>query len=137
MQELDTQTSEELYQTPLEEWLTVLSRLWTAYDKPLDPDRLALYQRTLAIVPMGLLELAIDRVIREHVYNSVPTVAQVWAAVRKELGNPHDIDQAISAWCDARWRRCVVLFGGVDFATGPDQTVIQVLPVSTETEVAG
>lgn len=106
-------TDQEIYQMALEDWLTVLSRLWTAYDKHLDPERLALYQRTLQIVPLGLLENAIDRVIREHVYNSVPTVAEVWTAVRKELGNPHDIEQAIDAWCEASWRRCTYRFPSV------------------------
>lgn len=94
-------TDQEIYQAAMEEWLSVLTQLWTAYDKPLDPERLTLYQKMLGEVPLGLLEKAVKRVIREHKYNSVPAVGDVWSAIRKELGNPYDIDQAIQAWCDA------------------------------------
>jgi hypothetical protein len=92
-------TDQEIYQAAMEEWLGVLTQLWTAYDKPLDSSRLELYQKMLGDVPLGLLDKAIKRVIREHKYNSVPAVGDVWSAIRKELGNPHDIDQAIQAWC--------------------------------------
>lgn len=93
-------SDQEIYQAAMEEWLGVLTQLWTAYDKPLDPDRLALYQNMLGDVPMGLLEKAIKRVIREHKYNSVPAVGDVWSAIRKELGNPHDIDRALQEWSE-------------------------------------
>lgn len=97
-------------ETGLEEWLGVLSQLWTAYDKPIDSDRMQVYQKMLGKIPLGLLEKAVERVVSEHVYNSVPTVAQIWAAVRKELGTPYDMDQAIAEWEQDHWNRTIVRF---------------------------
>jgi len=42
-----------LYQTPEEEWLAALSGLWTSVEKPIDPDRLAIYQKALEDMPLG------------------------------------------------------------------------------------
>jgi hypothetical protein len=95
-------TDAEIYQMASEEWLSVLGRLWTAYSKDIELDRLQLYQDMLKNIPFGLLEKAVGRVVSEHVYNSVPTVAQVLAAIRKELGNPYDLDQAVYEWIQAR-----------------------------------
>jgi len=91
------------YDTPLEEWLAVLTELWTAVGKPVNPRRLELYQRSLAEVPLGLLELAVRRVIRENTFNVIPVPAVVWAAVRKELGYPDNVEAAIEAWVEKRW----------------------------------
>ncbi len=88
----------EIYQAALEDWLGCLSQLWTAFGKVLDADQMMIYQSNLSGIPLGLLEQSIQRVIREHLYNSVPTVAQVWAAIRKELHNPVDLDKAINEW---------------------------------------
>jgi len=107
----------------LEEWLSVLSRLWTAYDKPIDANRLTLYRDMLARIPLGLLERAIDRAVQEHMYNSVPTVAEVWQAVRKELGNPYDIEQGIQEWCDRRWRQICVEFPAVQAVAAETESV--------------
>jgi hypothetical protein len=103
----DVVTDDTIYQQALEDWLKVLSTLWTAYDKPVDPVRFALYSDMLRKIPLGLLEQAVERVVSEHVYNSVPTVAEVWVAVRKELHNPFDLDQAIERWKEALWYRAV------------------------------
>jgi hypothetical protein len=92
------EVQEDTVPTLLEEWLDVLSRLWTYYDKQIDPVRLVLYQNSLSKVPLGLLELAVERTVQEHKYNSVPIVGQVWAAIREELGNPYDLDQALAEW---------------------------------------
>lgn len=102
-------TDEELYQSALEEWLGVLSRLWIAFDKPLDPERLTIYREALDVLPLGLLDLAVKRVIREHKFNSVPTIADVWSAVRKELHNPPDLERAIHAWRESLWDRSVMI----------------------------
>lgn len=110
-------SDDEIYQAAMEEWLNVLARLWVAFDKPLDPVRLALYQGMLNKLPLGLLELAVERVVREHKYNSVPTVAQVWEAVRKELRNPFDLDQAIDTWCELKFQSCFYRFDGVSAET--------------------
>lgn len=102
-------TDEEITQAAREEWLSVLSRLWIAFDKPLDAERLTICQRELEMLPLGLLELSVSRAIREHKYNSVPTISDVWTAARKELHNPHDIDQAIRQWKESLWRRAILL----------------------------
>ena len=67
----------------LEEWLGVLAELWTAAGKPLEADRLQVYRQSLGEVPLGLLELAVRRVIRENVVHVVPLPGVVWAAVRR------------------------------------------------------
>ena len=65
-------TEEEIHQAAREEWLGILARVWTAIGKPRDADRLDLYGKALADVPLGLLEIAVARVIRENEYSVVP-----------------------------------------------------------------
>lgn len=115
---------EEQYRLWMADWLRILSRLWTAYDKPPDENRLMIYRSELSIVPLGLLEKAVSRTIREHQFNSVPTIAQVWAAVRKELDNPYDVEMAIREWCDAQWRLVCLRFPAV-------QEVVELVAVET------
>lgn len=107
--ETDVKTDAQIYLDATKEWLGVLSQLWIAFDKPLDTERLTIYRNMLEGIPLGLLEPAIKRVIRDHKFNNVPTIADVWAAVRKELGNPIDIDRAITIWCESLWNRAVML----------------------------
>lgn len=109
----------ELQQAAIEAWLEVLSRLWVVYDKPLDPIRLVLYQNMLGKLPTGLLELAIEQTVKDHgKYNNVPTVGEVWDAVRVVLHNPHDLDQAVENWSARKFESCVYRFGGVAVETG-------------------
>jgi hypothetical protein len=96
------------YETPMEEWLAVLGELWTAVGKPIDVQRMRVYQKALEDVPMGLLEKAIRRVILENDYQVVPMPGVIWAAVRKELGYPYDVNVAIEGWVEDRWNRIVV-----------------------------
>jgi hypothetical protein len=91
----------------LEEWYGVLLELWTATGKPQDPDRLEVYRQALEEVPLGLLELAVRRVIRENTYNVVPLPGVVWAAVRKELGEPWDVRQAMEDWVERKHRALI------------------------------
>ena len=69
--------------------------MWTAAGKPLEADRLQVYRQSLGEVPLGLLERAVRRVIRENVYHVGPLPGVVWAAMRQELGEPWDMRQAI------------------------------------------
>lgn len=102
----------ECQQAAMEDWLEVLSRLWVAYDKPLDPIRLVLYQTMLGKLPTGLLELAIEQTVKDHgKFNNVPTVGEVWDAVRVVLHNPHNLDQAIEDWGARKFEACVYRFG--------------------------
>jgi hypothetical protein len=91
-------TGEEIYDASKAEWVGVLERLWKAINKPFEPAQLEIYIRELEIVPLGLLELAVARCIRENQYNNVPSVGSVWQAIRRELGNPYDIDIGIADW---------------------------------------
>ena len=70
--------------------------------KPLEADRLQVYRQSLGEVPLGLLELAVRRVIRENVYHVVPLPGVVWAAVRREFGDPWDIRMALEDWVECR-----------------------------------
>jgi hypothetical protein len=88
----------------ISEWVGELVRLWDAVGKPLDASRLEIYQRELGDIPLGLLRLAISRVIRENTYSNVPPVGTIWAAVRKELGDPHDLMQSLADWVYLQWQ---------------------------------
>jgi putative transposase len=88
----------------LEEWLGVLVELWTALGKPLEADRLEVYRNSLGEVPLGLLELAVRRVIRKNKYYVVPLPGAVWEEVWRELGNPWDIRMAMEDWVESRHR---------------------------------
>ena len=102
-------SDEDIHQDALQEWLEVLAQLWTAFGTPVDASQMIVYQRSLGSLPLGLLDRAVQRVIREHEFNNVPTVAEVWKAVRKELGNPVDLERAIAVWCDQLWGDAVML----------------------------
>lgn len=91
-------------------WVGELARLWEAIGKPLDADRLAIYQRELSGIPLGLLEKTISRVIRENTYSNVPPVGAIWQALRAELGHPRDVMDAIEQWCAEELSKCFVRF---------------------------
>ena len=110
-------SDDDLYQDAFKEWLDILAQLWTAFGKTVDDGQMIIYQRSLSVLPLGLLDAAVQRVIREHDFNNVPTVAEVWKAVRKELGNPVDLDRAIEIWCDQLWRKAVLLQHDVSVET--------------------
>lgn len=101
----DVMDEHKILEMARRDWLDVISRLWRAVDKQPDPKRLLLYGQELAGVPTGLLEKAVSRCIREHTYSNVPTIGEVWQAVRTELDNPLDTEQAIRNWCDEQWRK--------------------------------
>lgn len=104
-------SDEEIMQAAKEEWLTILSRLWTAVGKTPTPEQLGVYAEMLGDVPIGLLENAVKRSLRSHQYNSVPTIGNVWNAVMDELrpGNV-PIPEAIDLWCAAKWEEMVYRF---------------------------
>jgi hypothetical protein len=105
------QTNNEINQAATKEWTEVLVRLWDAIDKPVDVKRLQNYYRELGGVPFGLLEASVSRCIRENTYTNIPSIGKVWEAVRKELGDPYDIDQGIENWKETRFQKCFYRFG--------------------------
>ena len=102
----ETMTDGEIEIAAQTEWLEVLVRMWDAVDKKVDAKRLKQYRRELESLPLGLLDLAVSRCIRENTFTSVPSVGKIWEAVRKELGNPFDLDAAIETWQKKRWQSC-------------------------------
>jgi hypothetical protein len=46
--------------------------------------------------------MGVRRVIRENVYHVVPLPGVVWAAVRRELGDPWDVRLAMEDWVFSR-----------------------------------
>ncbi len=99
-------------QTPMEDWLVVLSGLWLAAGKDLEQDRLQVYARELGDIPLGLLEKAVSRCLQGRVYSNVPTVGEIRQALRRELGNPYDLDQAMAEWCDREFAQVIICFDG-------------------------
>lgn len=91
-------TDDQIYEAALEEWTGILAQLWTGIGKPPDDQRLKIYCDQLKDVPLGLLELSINRVMRENTWNVVPPVGTIWQAIRKELEAPHDLDYALKIW---------------------------------------
>jgi hypothetical protein len=59
------------------EWNGVLSRLWVAFGKPVDPAQFKVYRDTLNKVPLGVLEHVVEQTIKRHKYNTVPPLATV------------------------------------------------------------
>jgi hypothetical protein len=108
--DLQPMTDQAIYQMALEEWMGVLDQLWVAVGKPVDSVRLDVYRNNLGRVPLGLLENAVGRLLREHIYNTVPTLGEIWSAIRKELGNPYDLDQAMEHWSQVSWESAIHRF---------------------------
>jgi hypothetical protein len=91
------------------EWLDILKGMWDAIGKPADERRLKEYARHFGSVPTELLRKSVDRAIRENGnYQTVPTIGALWSAIRSELGNPYNIDQALYEWEQVRWNRVLV-----------------------------
>ena len=67
----------EIYKGLMSEWVGVLLQLWEAFGKVVDPKQLKIYIAKLDDVPLGVLEHVIEIVIRDHHYNSVPTLAEI------------------------------------------------------------
>jgi hypothetical protein len=76
----------ELNQLMKIEWTNILTRLWTAIGKDPDIKRLKIYSDNLQSVKYGLLFRAIDRVLRDHTYSSVPPLGTIWEAIEQEMG---------------------------------------------------
>jgi len=67
----------EIYKGLMSEWVGILLQLWEAFGKVVDPKQLKVYIAKLKDVPLGILEHIVEIAIRNHHYNSVPTLAEV------------------------------------------------------------
>jgi len=94
------------------EWSEILEKMWTMIGKPVDEKRLGFYIDELGDIPIGLLEKAVSRAVRNNgQYMTVPSVGAIWNALRAELGNPSgDILEAVEQWAASSFSRCVVRF---------------------------
>jgi hypothetical protein len=103
-------TENEIHEMAASDWMGTLAKLWTAAGKPIDADRLDVYREALGFIPTGLLEQAVMRVVREHIYANVPQPAVVIDALKAELGHPSNLDNAIENWIEQEWSRGIVQF---------------------------
>lgn len=95
----------------VKEWTGIIESLWIAVGKDPDVERMKLYAKNLASVPMGLLQAGVTRAIRENgKYQTVPTISAIWTAISKELGDPPDLESAIERWVDNSFEKCIVRF---------------------------
>lgn len=111
----DFMIDEEIHQSAAVEWLGILSKLWTSVGKTPTQDQLQVYQEMLGDVPLKLLEQTINRTLREHKYNTVPTIGNVWDAFIVEL-NPQpgmSVREALGRWESQLWDSVVYRFDEV------------------------
>lgn len=110
MQPAKDMSETEIYQAATQDWLRVLARLWTAVGKTPEPARLKVYQDELGDIPIGVLEKAVSRCMRQHQYSNVPTIGDLWAAINTELGaGPFaPVEDAVADWEQRRWHEIAV-----------------------------
>ena len=72
------------------EWVDVLCQLWEAIGKPVNDKQLAVYVKQLGGVPMAILEDVVSALLREHTWNNVPTLGEIWACIRERHGEPEN-----------------------------------------------
>ena len=98
-------TEESIYQAAYGEWIGVLASMWDAIGKDVDERRLAVYEKQFKHIPLGLLEKAVARAIRNNGnYLSVPSIGALWSAIKKETGEYPNMDvlEAVKLWEDRR-----------------------------------
>jgi hypothetical protein len=97
----DQALDEQIYKEAYAEWMGVLVKMWDAVDKDVDEKRLAVYAEEFQSIPLGLLEKAVSRAIRNNgVYLSVPSVGALWIAIQKEIGDLPNMDvmEVVNLW---------------------------------------
>lgn len=125
----DQLLDEKIQKAAYEEWLGVLVSMWDAVDKDVEEKRLMYYAKEFADIPLGLLEKAVSRAIRNNgKYLSVPSVGAIWDAIRKETGEHPNMDvlEVVKLWNDQaeeRFERQIYRFAGV--AVKVDEYAVQ------------
>ena len=94
-------TDKQIYKAARDEWVGVLLQLWEAYNKQPNPKQLRTYINQLSSIPMGALEKAVSLLLREHKYNSVPTIAEIWDVLKRLNGGSDKIIVNTKPWV---WR---------------------------------
>lgn len=74
------------------EWYSTLAQLWEATGKPVNQAQLKVYAKQLGDLPMGVLNRVVTEILRDHTYNNVPTIGEIWQKIRNIYGNHCDIE---------------------------------------------
>jgi hypothetical protein len=91
----------QIQEMAIADWYSILESLWTAIGKPVDKKRMQIYGKDLAIVPCELLERAIKRIRLTSIYSQVPTIGEIWQAVKIELAE--DNCTTPDEWIERKW----------------------------------
>jgi hypothetical protein len=94
----EPKTDQEIYDMAMAEWVGILSQLWEAIGKPVDGKQLAVYTRQLGDIPLGILERVVSDILADHTFHTVPTIGELWAIIRNEYGDAHELQ----FWMPAR-----------------------------------
>ena len=93
-------SSETIYKMAYHDWVNVLTQLWSAIGKPINDKQLRVYAEQLGDVPLEVLEKVITAVLKQHKYNTVPTLAEIWAVIDRDFGG---LDQAKATTGNTVW----------------------------------
>ena len=94
-------TEAEIHKMAIADWYGILENLWLAIGKPVEKQRLLIYGQDLGNVPCELLERAIRRIRLNSIYSQVPTIGEIWQAVRIELAA--DNCSTPEDWIERKW----------------------------------
>ena len=78
-------SNETIYKMAYHDWVNVLTQLWSAIGKPVNDKQLKVYIKQLSDVPMGTLDAIVATVLKEHKYNTVPMLAEIWAVMKRDF----------------------------------------------------
>lgn len=91
----------EIHDMAVADWYGILETLWTAIGKPVEKKRMLIYGKDLGNVPCELLERAIRRIRLNSIYSQVPTIGEIWQAVKMELAE--DNCTTSEEWIERKW----------------------------------
>ena len=91
----------EIHDMAVADWYGILETLWTAIGKPVEKKRMLIYGKDLGNVPCELLERAIKRIRLNSIYSQVPTIGEIWQAVKMELAE--DNCTTSEEWIERKW----------------------------------
>lgn len=69
-----------------------IKQLWDANGKEVNPAQFKVYYKQLKVIPLEHLENAITEVLRNHSFNSIPTIGEIFGALPK---NDYFLNRAI------------------------------------------
>lgn len=96
-----SKSDKEIHEMAVADWYSILEDMWVAVGKEIDKERLLIYGKDLGNVPCELLERAIRRIRMTSIYSQVPTIGEIWQAVRMELAM--DNCSTPEEWVERRW----------------------------------